>query len=98
MMNYIANKFNITVDEMIKEIYRYTRFYDAQDFSEQDKISLFVLAKVRDINNDDRLNLYKNGDFYNVSYKEAHETIFIDDSFYPKLFDFFDKNDLKYKI
>ncbi len=96
-MKFVADKFNIGLDELKEGINKTAKYYNVQDFSEDDKLSVFVLAKVRIINNDDdSLNLYRNGNYYNVSYNGKTEKILADEQLYPKLFDFFDKNNLKY--
>lgn len=96
-MEDIAQKLNISIEELEDGIKQNLIYYGVEDFDEKEQLPLFILARVRDLNSDE-FNMYKIGSYYSIVYKDKQESILFDESFYDNLFKFLDNEKLNYKL
>lgn len=96
-MIYLAEKMKLDLKELKAGINDKAKFYGVEDFDEREKLVLFVLASVRDLNDMD-LNLYREGSYYKISYRDNYEQLTDDEDLFVNIFKFFDQNNLKYFV
>ncbi len=97
MKEYIADKLNITLEELEEGIKKNASFYGVEDFKEEELLPLYLLARIRDLNSDE-LNMYKAGSYYQINYRNKHDSILFDENFYQNFFKFLERENLKYRL
>lgn len=93
--NKLAQYLKIDISQLDKEISNKTSFYATDDFLEDDKVFIYLLAKIRDLNNDS-LNGYKKNNYYYITYLSNKIIIEDNEGFLENFFKFLIENNLKY--
>lgn len=93
----ICQKMSVSLAEFKDLMVAVAEFYDMTSSNEEDKIFLCVLAKIRDLNNDE-FNMYKIGGQVKVITGQNVVELPYDDKFYDRLFMFLEQRNLNFTL
>ena len=96
-IEYVCHQMNVNIFEFRDLLKETLKFYNMEDVNEDEKIFLFVLAKIRDLNSDE-FNMYQIGNKVKVTDGKTSLDLPYDERFYENLFIFLEKMNLNYTL